>query len=267
MGALVQGPQGPLQRRASLHAVCPVPETLRAELEATPQTELLPRPQCPLCRAWMGDSRATLGPHSLALPASEALAQRPQPSSPGASSGPGGPLCPTHLLPRPRCCWRGVSRSNASSLRIPRLKAQAGPTFQGNTLSPPTPSPAHIPIDRGAGGEAALHPSWGPSTQIRIRGAGQGGRPRGHRCGPSSDLGWHPERDIEPRGAGDTGRGCRGSGVTAEAPVRPGSGSSCSPLQGPRGRWDSKKIPAKCGSRCGGAAGRAAPEGQWLSLG
>ena len=75
--------------------------------------------------------------------------------------------------------------------------------------APPHPLPL-LPLHPQTGdGEAALHPSWGPSTQIRVRGAGQGGQPRGHCCSPSSDLGWHPEQDIEPRGAGDTGRGSR----------------------------------------------------------
>lgn len=44
LGALVRGPQGPLQRQASPCAICPVPATLQAEPEATLQTELLPRP-------------------------------------------------------------------------------------------------------------------------------------------------------------------------------------------------------------------------------
>lgn len=248
------------------------------------------------CLPCAGDPAGGTGGH----PADRAAAQAPVPTLQGLDGGqschPGSPwpglagvrgLGPaataliTRSVQRPRrpplscspppafqghgAAGGGVSHSNASSLSIPRLKAQAGPTFQGNALSPPTPSPAPTPTDRGRGG--CLDPSWGPSTQIRVRGAGQGGQPRGHCCSPSSDLGWHPEQDIEPRGAGDTGRGCLGSGVTTEAPVRPGSRGSCSPRQGPRGRWDSKKIPAKRGSRCGGAAGRAASEGQWLSLG
>lgn len=53
--------------------------------------------------------------------------------------------------------------------------------------------------------------------------------------------------------------GCLGSGVMAGAPVRPGSGGSRSPCQGPGVDGDSKKIPAKRGSRCGGVASRAAP--------
>lgn len=71
----------------------------------------------------------------------------------------------------------GVSAHTPSGLRIPCLKAQAGPTFQGNALSPPTPFPAPTPTDRGRG--CCLAPQLGsqhpdPSARSRSRWAAQG---------------------------------------------------------------------------------------------
>lgn len=90
------------------------------------------------------------------------------------------PLCPAHLLPRPEATVLLVGASPAhtpSGLRIPCLKAQAGPTFQGNALSPPTPSPAPTPTDRGRG--CCLAPQLGSqhpdlSARSRSRWAAQG---------------------------------------------------------------------------------------------
>lgn len=86
-----------------------------------------------------------------------------------------------------------------------------------------------------------MHPSWGPSTQIRALGAGQGGQPRGPRCGPSLDLGWHPERDTEPGGWGHR-QGLPGLGSQGGSPCEAQVWGLLLTPQGPGARWDSKKI-------------------------
>lgn len=99
-----------------------------------------------------------------------------------------------------------------------------------------------------------MHPSWGPSTQIRALGAGQGGQPRGPRCGPSSDLGWHPKWDTEP---GDWGhrQGLPGLGSQGGSPCEARVWGLLLTPQGPGARWDSKKIQQSVG---GGALARPA---------
>ncbi|CAI9152701.1 unnamed protein product [Rangifer tarandus platyrhynchus] len=153
--------------------------------------------------------------------------------------GPRCPLCPAHLLPRPEATvlLAGASPSHTpSSLRIPRLKAQAGPTFQGNALSSPNPSPAPTPTD----GVVHRSPAGVPAPRSKQEEQDKVG-------GPSSDLGW-----------GTQGGGCLGSGVMAGAPVRPGFGGSRSPRQCP-GVDGTPRFQRSVGSRCGGVASRAAP--------
>lgn len=193
LGALVRGPRGPHGGRHHCvpSAPCPRPcgwnprppcrqapaPTLRRLDGGQPCRPGSPRPGLANVRG--------LGPAATALVTRSV--QHPQ--------RPRCPLCPAHLLPRPEATvlLAGASPPHTpSGLRIPRLKAQAGPTFQGNALSPPNPSPAPTPTD-GRGCIAlqlgSQHPD--PSRRSGTRWAAQG---------PS----------LRPQlrsGLGDTGRG------------------------------------------------------------
>lgn len=196
------------------------------------------------CLPCAGDPAGGTGGH----PADRAAAQAPVPTLQGLDGGqschPGSPwpglagvrgLGPaataliTRSVQRPRrpplscspppafqghgAAGGGVSHSNASSLSIPRLKAQAGPTFQGNALSPPTPSPAPTPTDRGRGGCLApqlesQHPD--PSKRSGSRWAAQGPllRPQlrsglAPRTGHRAQGGWGHRQGLPGLGSHD----------------------------------------------------------------
>ena len=159
--------------------------------------------------------------------------------------GPRCPLCPAHLLLRPEATvlLAGASPSHTpSGLRIPRLKAQAGPTFQGNALSSPNPSPAPTPTD----GRVHHSPAGVPAPRSKQEERDKVGGTGAITAAPAQIwAGGH--REGLP--------GLRSDGGSCEARVW---GLPLTPA-GPSGRRDSKKIPAKLGSRCGGVASRVAP--------
>lgn len=148
----------------------------------------------------------------------------------------------------------GVSRSHAQRPPHSLPEGSGWPHLSRERSLPTHPLSCSYTHRSIGGGGVALHPSWGPSTQIRALGAGQGGQPRGPRCGPSSDLGWHPKWDTEPRDWGHR-QGLPGLGSQGGSPCEARVWGLLLTPQGPGARWDSKKIQQSVG---GGALARPA---------
>lgn len=131
------------------------------------------------------------------------LSCSPPPAS-GGHGAAGGGISPSHAQRPPHSSPEGSGRPHLSGER-----------------SLPT-QPLSCPYTHGWGGSSLS--SWGPSTQIQAGGAGQGGRHRGHHCGPSSDLGWGTQGGGLPGLRSDGGSPCEarvwGLPLT---PSRPGS--------------------------------------------